>query len=105
MKHVKKINEMYKTTEEFETNSFGFKVPIRNYVDDVFDHVVQIICDVNGISEKAFKKLDETHNYVEKYFDNNQEVLLEIDKYKGKRYQFAAEDIYDKHFNNKKELD
>jgi hypothetical protein len=59
-----------------------------------------LVCDVNGISEKAFKKLDDTKEYLEKFFDNNPEILLDIDKMNDKRYQYTGEFIYDKYFNN-----
>ena len=100
MKHVKLITEMYKEPKEYKKNSFGFNIPVTTYVDDVFDHVVDILCQVNGISEKSFNELDNTKKYVETYFDNNQEVLLEIDKNSDKRYQYTAELIYNEHFNN-----
>lgn len=105
MKHLEYINERYKEPIEFKKNSFGFEYGIRNYVDDVFDHVLNIICDVNGISEKAFKKLDDTKKYLENFFDNNPEILLDIDKMTDKRYQYTGEFIYDKYFNEKIELE
>jgi len=101
MKHVKLITEMYKKPTEYKTNSFGWKYPVRNNVDDVFDHVLDIICQVNGISEKSFKQLNDTKDYVEKFFDNNPEILVDIDANSDKRYQYTAELIYDKYFNNK----
>jgi RNase adaptor protein for sRNA GlmZ degradation len=105
MKHLETIYERYKEPKEHKTNSFGFKYGVRNYVDDVFDHLMNIICEVNGISEKSFKQLDETKAYLEKFFDNNQEILLDIDKMNDKRYQFTAEYIYDNFFKQKKELE
>jgi hypothetical protein len=105
MKHVKRINEMYKSPTEYETNSFGFKIPVRTYVDDVFDHLMNIICQVNGIGEKSFKKLDDTKAYIEQFFDNNPDVILDIDKLNDKRYQYTAEFIYDKYFSQKKEVE
>ena len=95
------ITERYKETEKYTKNSFGWDVPDRTFVDDVFDQLVQIICDVNGISEKNFKDWDNTTKYVKGYFDNNQEILLDIDKFNGRRKEFCAEYLYDKHFNNK----
>lgn len=105
MKHVKLITEMYKKPTEFETNSFGFKIPKRTYVDDVFDHVLDIICQVNGIGEKSFRALDNTKNYLEKFFDNNPEILVDIDANSDKRWQYTAELIYDKYFNNNKNIE
>ncbi|MBN1216143.1 MAG: hypothetical protein JXA99_11975 [Candidatus Lokiarchaeota archaeon] len=104
MKHIQNINERYKEATEYKTNSFGFKYGVRNYVDDVFDHLMDIICNVNSISEKSFKQLDDTKKYIEGVFDNNQEILIDIDNMSNKRYQYTAEVIYDKYFNNKKEI-
>lgn len=104
MKHIQNINERYKEATEFQVNSFGFKYDIRNYVDDVFDHLMRIICDINGISEKSFKQLDDTKKYIEGIFDNNPEILIDIDNMRDKRYQYTAEVIYDRHFNTKKEI-
>lgn len=87
------INENYKTVTTinlFEDNT---------YVDKVFDHLVGIVCDINHISEKSFKQWDQTKNYIEKYFDNNQELLQITDEFNGKfRYQFCAEYLYEKMF-------
>ena len=105
MKYLKLITEMYKEPKEYVKNSFGFKVPVRTYVDDVFDHVLDIICQVNGISEKSFKQLDDTKDYIEKFFDNNPEILVDIDANSDKRYQYTAELIYDKYFNEKTEVE
>lgn len=105
MKHLESINERYKEPKEYKTNSFGFKYGVKNYVDDVFDHLMNIICEINGISEKSFKQLDDTKAYLEKFFDNNQEILLDIDEMNDKRYQYTAEFLYDKYFNMKKKLD
>jgi len=96
------LNESYKEVKNYKKNQFGFDVPEYTYVDNVFDHLVQIICDVNHISEKDFTNWDNTRNYVEMYFDNNQDVLLDIDQYqqiKG-RYQLCAEHLFNKHFQN-----
>ena len=69
MKHLEYINERYKEPTEFKTNSFGFDYGVRNYVDDVFDHVKGIIEDVEHVSEKSFKQLDEIHKRTEELFD------------------------------------
>lgn len=97
-----KLNEAYKEPTEYTKNSFGFNVPVYTYVDNVFDHLVQIICDENQISEKDFTNWDNTRDYIELYFDNNQDVLLDIDQYKitNARYQLCAEHLYNKHFQN-----
>lgn len=95
------INESYKEPTTYTKNKFGFDVPDRTFVDDVFDQLVQIVCEVNGISEKSFHHWDETTEYIRKYFDNNPEILQDIDKFKDRRKQFCAEYLYDKNFNNK----
>ena len=104
MKHVKLITEMYKPATEFETNSFGWKVPVKNFVDYVFDGVRDIICQVENISEKSFSQLDANRKYVEEVFDNNPEILVDIDRLNDKRYQYVAEYVYDKYFTQKKEV-
>lgn len=103
MKHIQNINERYKETPYLKPKEFVL-YSVRNYVDDVFDHLMDIICNVNGISEKSFKQLDDTKKYIEGVFDNNQEILIDIDNMSNKRYQYTAEVIYDKYFNNKKEI-
>lgn len=96
------INESYKKPTEYEKNWAGFDVPVYTYVDKAFDHLVQIVCDVNQISEKDFTNWDNTRNYIELYFDNNQDVLLDIDQYQqtNARYQLCAEHLFNKHFQN-----
>ena len=105
MKHVKLITEMYKEPTEYLTNDFGWDVPVRNNVDDVFDHLDYIICQVNNISEKDFTNQDNIKKYIEQFFDNNPEVLLDIDRLKDKRYQYTAEYLYDKYFKPKNEIE
>lgn len=96
------INESYKKITNFNKNDFGFDVPVYTYVDKVFDHLVQIICDVHSISEKDFKNFDNNRNYIEMYFDNNPEILLDIDQYNQTkaRHQLCAEHLYNKYFQN-----
>lgn len=95
------INEAYKKATDYKVVN-GFNVPVHTYVDHVFDHLVEIVCDVNDVSEKSFTDRTNTRNYIEMYFDNNQDVLLDIDTYsniKG-RYQLCAEHLFNKHFQN-----
>lgn len=99
-KFTEYINESYKKPKNYTVNSFGWNVPDRTFVDDVFDYLIDILFDVNGISEKDFTKYDQTKSYVEKYFDNNPEVLQDIDRFKDRRARFCAEYLYDLHFNN-----
>ena len=100
MNHVKLITEMYNKNPEYEINSFGWKLPVRNYVDDVFDHISYIYCNDNNISEKSFGQVDEADSYIKSIFDNNSEILEEIDNLKDKRKEYTAEFIYDKYFKN-----
>lgn len=102
-KNDEKLNERYKPATEFVTIN-GFKIGKTNYVDEAFDSLVQILCDVNMVSEKDFTGYDNTRNYVEMFFDNNQEVLIDIDNFKDKRRQYCGEFLYDKYFNNEKTL-
>lgn len=104
MKHLKLITEMYKPATEYVKNDFGWDVPVRTFVDDVFDHVKHIIEDVEHVSEKSFKQLDEIHKRTEEFFDNNSEIIVDIDRLNDKRYQYVAEYIYDKYFKPKKEV-
>lgn len=104
MKHIKPINEMYKPATEFEKNEFGWDIPVRTFVDDVFDGVKHIISEVEHVSEKSFKQLDEIHKRVEDVFDNNSEIMLDIDRLNDKRFQFVSEYIYDKYFTEKKDV-
>lgn len=101
MKHIKLITEMYNKNPEYEVNSFGWKVPVRTYIDDVFDSVINIYCNVNHISEKSFKLVDEADLYIKSIF-NNTEILEDIENMKDKRREYTAEYIYDKYLNNKK---
>jgi len=98
MNHVKLITEMYNKNPEYEINSFGWKFPVRNYVDDVFDHISHIYCNEKHISEKSFNQLDEAESYLKNMFDNNPEILEEINNLKDKRKEYTAEFVYDKYF-------
>lgn len=97
------ITERYKEPTNYTKNSFGWDVPDRTFVDDVFDFLVNIVCDVNGISEKNFHHWDETTEYIRLYFDNNPEILQEIDDFQGMRAQFCAEYLYEKYFHTPEE--
>lgn len=104
MKHLKLITEMYKPATKYIKNDFGWDVPVRTFVDDVFDGIKHIISEVEHVSEKSFKQLDEIHKRTEEMFDNNSEILVDIDRLNDKRYQYVAEYIYDKYFITKKEV-
>ena len=94
---MKKFEEFI-IQEKYKNISDIFTIP--TFVDRVFDQLVNIICDEHQISEKDFTNWDNTTKYVRGYFDNNKEILLDIDRFKDKRYQLCAEYLYDKHFNN-----
>jgi hypothetical protein len=100
MKNLVSINEWYKTPQEYDL----FNPPTKTYVDRVFDDLMNIICEEKGISEKSFKAVDDTKAYLESYFDNNQDVLLECDSFSQarKRSQYCAEELYYQHFQNDK---
>jgi len=101
MNHIKLITEMYNKNPDHEINSFGWKVPIRNYVDDVFDHIDYIYCNEHNISEKSFKQSDDAVLFIRNIFDNNPEIIKEINNLKDKRKEYTAEVIYDKYIKNK----
>ena len=104
MKHLKSINERYKQASDYVKNEYGWNVAVRTIVDDVFDHVVDIIKDVDHVGEKSFKQLDEIHKRVEDFFDNNKEIMIDIDRLNDKRFQYIAEYVYDKYFTEKKDV-
>lgn len=102
MAHIKRINEWYKNPEDYLFDS-PVEVPMDyTYLDDVFDRLVCIICEENAV-KKGTKEAQNIEDYVEGYFDNNDEILQEIDKaqQEKKRPQFCAEELYFKHFKNK----
>lgn len=112
MKKIRKFNEFdflyesYKEPKDYTKNSFGFDVPVYTYVDKVFDHLLQIICDENGIGEKDFTDFDNTKKYLELFFDNNPDILVDIDQYQqtNGRYQLCAEHLYNKYFQNNENI-
>jgi hypothetical protein len=96
MKNIKSINEWYK---QQDLTKITFSVE-KTYVDKVFDNLMDIICQEKGISEKSFKDIDNTRNYLESFFDNNSEILLEIDVFNShkERTKYCAEYLYSKWF-------
>lgn len=97
--HQESLNENYK--ENINSIEDVFNIPYT-YVDRCFDLLLDIICEEKGISEKSFNDIDKTKSYLESFFDNNKEILLEIDKFSNsnKRSKYCAEFLYDKYFNN-----
>jgi len=109
---IKRFDEFNSLNESYKPKQYKDLADMMtnyqyNYVDKVFDNVVDIIINENAISEKDFKKYDDTKKYVEKYFDNNPEILLLIDKFNSekKRAEYCAEVIYDEHFKPKTDIE
>lgn len=94
------MNEKYKDIKS--KNLEDFFNSEYTYVDSVFDKIVGIMCDVHGISEKDFKSYTNIKKYIEEYFDNNQEILLEIDSFNQskKRAEYCAEFLFDINFSD-----
>lgn len=78
----------------------------QTYHDIVFDCLVDIICCENNISEKDFNKYDQTVKYVRTFWDNNQDILLEIDEFSSNksRPQYCAEYLFNRYFTNENTL-
>jgi hypothetical protein len=105
MKHLRKINEWYKNPEDylFDTPT---EIPVDyTYVDEVFDVLVGIICN-EKIVRKGTEDAQNLERYVESYFDNNKEILSEIDKCSNdkKRAHHCAEELYYTIFRNENSL-
>ena len=64
-----------------------------SYTELVLNHWVNILCEVNNISEKDFKNVDATINYVKTLTENNEEIDDIIAEFEpdNKRYQYCAE--------------
>ena len=93
------MNENYKETKLKNIEDIFNRE--YTYIDSVFDKIVGIMCDVHGIGEKDFKSYTNIKKYVEEYFDNNQEILLEIDRFNQskKRAEYCAEFLFDINFS------
>ena len=93
------MNENYKETKPKNIEDIFNRE--YTYVDSVFDKIVGIMCDVHGISEKDFKSYTNIKKYVEEYFDNNQGILLEIDRFNQSknRAEYCAEFLFDINFS------
>jgi hypothetical protein len=105
-KQYSTINENKTIVDKFgdilETDSDwpGLKFPVKGYKTHVKDHIVNIICNVDGISEKSFNAVDETIKKVKDMFDSNPNLLDLINKCEkaGYRFELAAEMLYQKMF-------
>ena len=98
MKHIQSLNEWYK----YPKNASIFNMPEYTYIDKVFDNLLYIIMQEKGISEKSFKLVDDNKDYLEKFFDNNKEILIKIDRFsnENKRSEYCAEYLYSQYFQN-----
>lgn len=95
-----KTNEMYNTSPEFLPQWSGLKIPKREYIDNVFDYIVDLLCEVNRISEKNFDGYDEMAKLVREFFDNSPEVIDIINNHEADaRHQYCGEYIYYTYFN------
>jgi len=102
MKHLKKVNEWYKNPEDYLFDS-PIEIPVDyTFIDDVFDRLVSIIAEEKSI-KKGTKEYKDVEDYVEGYFDNNDEIIQKIDECKEdkKRAQYCAEELYFNNFKNK----
>ena len=99
---------MIKKFEEYNLNeNMGYKTIFGNEVShkealekSIRDDIIQIIMDERGISEKAFKSLDEVFDEVKQLCKDNYEIYEKAEEYyqKGKRLKLLAEECYDKYF-------
>ena len=96
-----KINEMYNTAPEFLPQWSGLEIPVREYIDNVFDYIVGLLCEVNGISEKNFDGYDEMEGLVKEFFDNSPEIIDIVNSHEADaRHQYCGEYIYYTYFSN-----
>ena len=82
---------------EFEIVNEAFGSSLNDYGKSVKYRLMDIICDVKGISEKDFIRLDELKKRIDMAFHYNPEIDEAIKKYEreNKRTQFCAEHIYE----------
>jgi len=99
---------MIKKFEEYTLNEnmgyktiFGKEVSHKEALEkSIRDNIIHIIMEERGISEKAFKTLDEVINEVKQLCKDNSEIYKKSEEYyqKGKRLKFLAEECYDKYY-------
>ena len=77
----------------YNPNTFN----VSNYKDRVKNYLHYIISNVEGISEKSFKQVDELTKRIKWIFKLNPEIDEVIRRYADRkcRYEFAAEHIYE----------
>jgi hypothetical protein len=95
------LNERYKTPSKLDLEGL-LNLPYT-YVDLVFDNLLNILMEEHQVSEKSFTQVDQIKNYLESYFDNQPEILTEIDTLKQEDYRsrYVAEKLYHDHFKMK----
>ena len=83
-----------KKFDDFLNEAFGSK--ITSYNKKVRGYIIDIICDVNYISEKDFKRYDIIKDRIEDTFLYNPEMDDSIRRYEKdkSRVQYCAEHIY-----------
>jgi len=99
---IKKYSEMI--NESFKDNKKGMGLHQllnhkSSYKDLVYRKLYDVICDEDGISEKAFSALDELTETLEKFYEENKSELDSIiQKFEdeNKRSNYCAEEIYSK---------
>jgi len=66
------------------------------------DDILDIVCEVNYISEKDFKKIDLIIKKVKEICEVNPEIYEKAEEFysKGKRLELLAEEMYEKYFKN-----
>ena len=79
-------------------NSYSYKVRGR---------LIDVYCDENGISEKAFSKLDQIIPYIDNIIESNEFVKTTIDEFENKkrRANYCAEYIYENTKDNLLKID
>ena len=97
-----KIRKFTQINESFKDDKSGLSLPqLMNfestYKGRVRNSLYEIVCQEERISEKDFRKLDYLMDYLEKYYEQNQENIDEIINYYEEhqlRTQYCAERLY-----------
>jgi hypothetical protein len=91
------INERYNSIKGLPFDEMINKK--YEYIDYVYDHIVNIIMDEQEVSEKDFSNIDKITSDVKLKF--NDDIKIEINKFEqlDKRAEYCAEIVYDKYFN------
>jgi len=94
--NINKFNEFNKLNEEITYEELGLKTP--TYEDDVRSYVVDILMEVNHISEKSFEEVNKISKKVKEIFNEVYDIKKIINSFEnnGSRIRFTAEYIYDK---------